>query len=148
MKKLPRILLIAALTVGAGLSVGAFAHSRDGRDACMGGHFVSSQPGAQMAKRQAELHAMLALKEDQEAAWKSFVEKIRPGEMSLPDRKVMGQLSAPERMEKMLSLMKERETRMNEHLAALKAFYSVLTPIQQKIFDENFPRRGAAARVM
>jgi Spy/CpxP family protein refolding chaperone len=38
--------------------------------------------------------------------------------------------------------MKVMETKMTEHLAALKEFYAVLTPEQQKTFDEQMPRFG------
>jgi protein CpxP len=55
-----------------------------------------------------------------------------------PDRAEWEKLSAPERMEKQLALMKEREARMADRLAATKAFYAQLTPEQQKIFNENF----------
>jgi Spy/CpxP family protein refolding chaperone len=38
--------------------------------------------------------------------------------------------------------MKAMEAKMTEHLAALKEFYAVLTPEQQKIFDEETPHGG------
>ena len=42
--------------------------------------------------------------------------------------------------------MKTMEARMTEHLAALKEFYAVLTPEQQKIFDEQTPPFGGHGR--
>ncbi len=90
-------------------------------------------------KRQSELHDKLKLNANQEGAWKAYLEKMRPTDLpNPPDRAEIAKLSAPERMEKMLGFMREREKRMTEHVAATKAFYAVLTPEQQKIFNEAF----------
>ena len=51
-------------------------------------------------------------------------------------------LTAPERMERRLEMMKGQRRKMTNHLAAVKTFYSVLTPEQQKIFNDNFGRGG------
>ena len=68
---------------------------------------------------------------------------MKPGEMmQRPDRAEMEKMAAPERMEKMLGMMKDREARMSSHLAALKTFYAILTPEQKKTFDANFGPRG------
>jgi protein CpxP len=92
-----------------------------------------------IAKRQAELHGKLQLNASQEAAWKEFAAAMTPtGFGKRPDRSEWQNLSALERMEKHLALMKEREARMAERLAATKAFYATLTPEQQKIFNESF----------
>jgi Spy/CpxP family protein refolding chaperone len=49
----------------------------------------------------------------------------------------------------MLAGMKAREERMTAHLAAVKEFYAVLTPEQQKVFDAEFghPMRRHAHRM-
>jgi Spy/CpxP family protein refolding chaperone len=91
-----------------------------------------------MAKRQAELHDKLNLTASQEPAWQAFVAAITPTETGRrPDRAEWENLSAPERMEKMLDKMKQRETQMAARLSAMKAFYATLTPEQQKIFNDN-----------
>lgn len=96
-----------------------------------------------IAKRQAELHEQLKLSAGQESAWQNFVAAMTPADIGKrPDRAEWEKLSSPERMEKQLALMKEREARMTSRLAATKAFYATLTPEQQKIFDENFMRGG------
>jgi len=96
-----------------------------------------------IAQRQAELHDKLNLNAGQESAWQAFVAATVPnGQWKRPDRAEWDKLPAPERMEKQLALMKEREAHMAERLAATKAFYATLTPEQQKIFDENFMRGG------
>lgn len=144
MNKLHKTLLVSLLAAGLG-GTAAVAQSRvmEGPGACAGWHFDQNR----LAARQAELHDKLALSAEQETAWKTFAEKTKqPEGTDRPDRKALSQLQAPERLEKMLSLMKDREARMSEHLAALKVFYAVLTPSQQKVFDEQFgrhPRRAA-----
>ena len=97
-----------------------------------------------MAKRQAALHDKLKLTASQEPAWKTFVAATTPTgmEKGWGDRADMGQLSAPERMEKRIAMTKERETRMSAHLAALKTFYAVLTPEQQKVFNQETRHGG------
>lgn len=93
---------------------------------------------AGMEKHQAQLHAKLKLTEAQEPAWKTFVAASTPTAMPMrPDRKEMDKLTSPERMEKMLERSKEHQAKMQEHLSALKTFYAVLTPEQQKIFDDS-----------
>jgi hypothetical protein len=49
-------------------------------------------------------------------------------------------MSAPERMERMMTMMKEREGHMATHLAAMKTFYATLSPLQQQIFNDNVGR--------
>jgi protein CpxP len=92
-----------------------------------------------MARGQAELHDKLKLNATQEAAWKTFIADAAPKPMGKrPDRAEFAKLSAPERMERMLGMMKEREAHMATRLASLKTFYATLTPEQQKVFNESF----------
>lgn len=93
---------------------------------------------AGMAKHLAELHDKLKLSAAQEPAWKTFTNAITPGAMPAhPDRAAMEKMTAPERMEKMLALSKERQVKMESHLAALKTFYAQLTAEQKKIVDAS-----------
>lgn len=94
-----------------------------------------------MSKRQAQLHASLKLTAAQEPAWKTYTDSMTPPAMGQrPDRAAMKKMPAPERMQAMLDLMKQGQTRMESHLAAMKTFYAVLTPEQQKVFDSQFGR--------
>ncbi|WP_395006247.1 Spy/CpxP family protein refolding chaperone [Undibacterium sp.] len=97
---------------------------------------------AGMEKHRTQLHDKLKLTPQQEPAWKAFTEATRPQHdqkmhQAKADRQAMAALSAPARMEKMLERSKERLVRMQQHLDALKSFYAVLTPEQQKIFDAS-----------
>ncbi|WP_025916659.1 Spy/CpxP family protein refolding chaperone [Herminiimonas sp. CN] len=86
-----------------------------------------------MVKRQAALHAKLKLSAAQEPAWKTYIDGMTlPAVSQRPDRAALNNMPAPERMQAMLDLMKQGQARMESHLAALKTFYAVLTPEQQK----------------
>lgn len=104
---------------------------------------------AGMEKHRAQLHDKLKLTAQQEPAWKTFTEATQPHHPgAMQDRqaehKAMMAMSTPARMEKMLEHAKDRLSRMQHHLDALKTFYAVLTPEQQKIFDDSHAHmRGA-----
>lgn len=97
-----------------------------------------------MAEHLAQLHDKLKLSTTQEPAWKTFTDAITPAMPPAPPApppdKSADKLSTPEQMEKMLDRMKEHEAQMQKHLAAVKTFYAVLTPEQQKTFDEAHRR--------
>lgn len=94
------------------------------------------------AKRQQELHAALKLSASQEQAWTAFVASTKPAEHAKRgDRRAeFAKLTAPQRMEKMIERQKERTAKMESRLAAIKTFYAVLTPEQQKVFDQKAMR--------
>lgn len=110
-------------------------------------------PMGQMGKRRAErmqqhhqqLHDALKLTPEQEGAWKKLMASehpMEPAEASKPED--WAKLTTPERAERMLERMKAHQAQMTEHVAALKDFYAVLTPEQQKTFDDFHagPRGG------
>jgi Spy/CpxP family protein refolding chaperone len=41
-------------------------------------------------------------------------------------------------MEHKMEFLKRAESRLADRTAAVKEFYAVLTPVQQKVFDEHF----------
>ena len=131
---------IAVVTLG-GASISAFA---DKEHCGTMGHDAQKQ-SARMEKHQARLHDKLKLTADQESAWKTYADKTKHGASeNRPDWSELSALPSPERMERMLSLMKERQGRMEERLAALKTFYAVLTREQQKLFDEQHSKHGTS----
>jgi protein CpxP len=132
------LIVLAAAGLGAA-SLSALAdHDRCGHrhDA----HHDASKVAAWYQKRQAALHDKLKLRPDQEAAWQSFVQKTAPVVPKREGHADWRTMPAPERMDRMLSAMKDREARMTEQAAAVKAFYGVLSPEQQKVFDGQFLR--------
>ena len=94
---------------------------------------------ARVEQRLAEMHDKLNLNQSQENAWKAYASFVKSHFGQTPKINVddIKKMTAPERMEKALDWMKERQTRMAEHLAALKTFYSQLTKEQQKTFDDE-----------
>jgi protein CpxP len=140
MTKLRKSIVIGLAAAGLGIaSVSAFAN----KEHCGPMGHDSANYGAWMEKHQSRLHDKLKLTADQEAAWTAFVGKMAPvASAAKPDWSALSALPAPERMEQMVSRMKEREAQMEQRLAALKEFYAVLTPEQQKLFDAQHGRRG------
>lgn len=129
------IFLIGLAAIGLGTApVLALANPGCGPMGAGSGKFAE-----RIEKRQAALHDKLKLTPVQETAWKSFHEKMKPTESHhRPDRSELSALHAPERLERMLAMMKEHESRMADRVAAVKEFYAVLTPEQQKLFDDQF----------
>lgn len=157
MNTLHKKLLIAvtALTLGSAGAVWAQGTaSVPGTGPGPAGHAQHGDPAKwaekmkeRMAKHQADLHDKLKITAAQEPAWKTFIEAMSPGTMPAhPDRKEMEKLTTPDRMEKGLEKMKEHLARMQTRLTALKTFYAVLTPEQQKIFDERHRRMASHMR--
>ncbi|MDD2918804.1 Spy/CpxP family protein refolding chaperone [Rhodoferax sp.] len=106
---------------------------------------------ARMDARHAALKAQLKLTPAQEAAWSAYVANHNPAAgmkgqaASMPD---LAKLTTPERLDKMKELraqhMGEMTTAMDKRAEATKAFYAVLTPEQQKVFDaQTMQGRGS-----
>ena len=148
MKSLPQQLLTVLSAATLAICGGAYAQSiapAAPASAHAGQQGMPADPALRAAKMQqrmarhlAELHDKLKLTAAQEPAWKAFSAAITPAAMPTPpERKEMDQLNTPQRMEKMLERMKQHQEKMQAHLDALKTLYAVLTPEQQKIFDDS-----------
>ena len=143
-------MLMAGVAIAA-LSASVYARGGDdcgfGEHGPMMGGMNPERMEKQHAQHQAALHAKLKLTAPQETAWKKFTAS-EPlfAKMDRPDPAEMEKLNAPQRLEKMLEHMRTMETKLAEHLAALKEFYAVLTPAQQKIFDQHMPNPGEQGR--
>lgn len=148
MSKLQKIALAAFVSASLGITaVSAYANTFESKEADQGKHgtmqFNQVKPAANLAQRQAQLHDKLGLTPDQEAAWSAFTSSMTPpATPTKPDWAAISALPAPDRMDKMLSMLKDRETKMTNRAAAVRTFYGVLTPAQQKIFDTQFAMRG------
>jgi len=106
---------------------------------CEHGHWDKSSHSEFMQQRQNALHDKLGLSASQQAAWNDFVVKSKPGEHpAKPDWAELSKLTTPERLDRMLSLMKDRQQHMEAHAQAVKTFYAQLTAEQKKIFDASF----------
>lgn len=106
-------------------------------------------PHARMWRRHAahvraehtRLHDALKLDATQEKAWQTFTAGTAPRKGMFCRTPAAGK-TAPERMEAMLTMMRRHVQHTRKRLDAVKTFYAVLTPAQQKIFDENFRPHG------
>jgi len=138
MTKLQKLILVGLTTAGLGLGAAAVS-ANTGH--CRHGEFDKANFAERMQKHQARLHDQLKLSAEQEPAWKSFTEKMQATRGERPNHEELARLPAPERMERMAAMMKQREGKMAERVATVKEFYAVLTPEQQKAFDANFMAR-------
>jgi Spy/CpxP family protein refolding chaperone len=103
----------------------------------------SAKHAQRRAERVAKLHDELKITPAQENAWNAFVATMKPGQRAggqHRDRAAWANLSAPERAQKMIERQKQRTAHMEQRLAALNSFYSVLSPEQKKVFDEKSAR--------
>lgn len=137
--------LAAAILAAAGLTYAGHALAETGKPAaerCEKG-WSKGDYKKRAEERMNRLHQELKLTADQEAAWTAWTAKVTASfeatKAKRPDFKAMGDLSAPERMEKYIEYRKEKQARMEAGLADLKAFYATLTPEQQKVFDKSSP---------
>lgn len=124
--------VLFASAMGLGAVSSAFAHEECGPLGEGGRHRAE-----RMEQHHQKLHAALRLMPEQEGAWKKLMASEHPMAAAEPsNREDWAKLTTPERAEKMLERMKVHQARMTEHVAALKEFYAVLTPEQQKTFDD------------
>src|SRR5689334_14087246 len=69
--------------------------------------------GEHIARREQKLHDALKLTGSQEQAWNTFTAAMKPAQQAQrPDHKAIASLPAPQRMEKMIELSKQRTAAM------------------------------------
>lgn len=126
---------------GGGM-MGPGARMHEGMDHHGMGQMNPARMQARMEKRQAMLKAALKLTAAQEGAWTTFAAAMKPPvgmQHQRPDPVEMAKLTTPERIDKMKALRTQHMTEMNaaadKRGEATKAFYAVLTPEQQRVFD-------------
>lgn len=98
---------------------------------------------AESAKKLDTLHTDLKLNAEQEKAWGEWSAKLKADgpdgwKARHKDFEGWANLPAIERMEKKLKFIKEHQAKLEERLAATKAFYATLTDAQRKVFDKQF----------
>ena len=94
-----------------------------------------------IAKREAALHDKLGLSPAQEAAWKTFTDKLQATAPARPEGASTVTMTAPERADRMVTFLQTAQQHAVARAQAVKEFYSVLSPEQQKIFDSQFQGR-------
>lgn len=91
-----------------------------------------------MAKRQAALHDKLNLSPTQEPAWKMFTDRLQATAPVRPETPSAATMTAPERADRMAAFLQAAQQRATTRAQAVKEFYAVLSPEQQKVFDSEF----------
>jgi Spy/CpxP family protein refolding chaperone len=156
MKSLLKVSVITSLLAATGISyaMGPMGGQCDmgpgmqGPGMQQGGRMDPARMQARMDQRQAVLKAQLKLTAAQEPAWTTFTAALKPPASMMnrqrPDPVEMAKLSTPERIDKMRTLraqhMSDMTAAMDQRGEATKAFYAVLTPEQQKVFDASAMR--------
>jgi hypothetical protein len=112
--------------------------TQEQRQAKMAGFKANMDAQRAQHQQQLQLHDALKLSAAQEQGWNAFVASMKPAAHEQhADRGAFANLSAPERMQKMIDFSKQRTAQMETRLAALNTFYSTLSADQKKVFDEQ-----------
>ncbi len=88
--------------------------------------------------RSKALHAILNLRPDQEAAFQAFQAAMTPPAREPHDRGGQAdaaEMTTPQRLDRMAERMAKHEAEFQRRAAAIKSFYAVLSPEQQRAFD-------------
>jgi hypothetical protein len=153
-KKLNWLLVGAATTLIAGAAVAQDAKKNDapGERRIERRVIVHGAPGGEMRvmrmhgggspeKRAEHLKTMLQLRPNQEAALKTYIEAINPGEhrMAKIEHKTGETTTTPQRLEQAEKRMAEHQAAMKKRNDATRTFYAQLDASQKKVFD-TMPR--------
>lgn len=95
-----------------------------------------------LARRAAQLHETLHITPGQEAAFQSYLASMRPRSLAHGTRADWQQLTAPQRFERRIAMQQQRVADMQARLPALNTFYSVLSPEQKRVFDQQSMHGG------
>ncbi|WIM05983.1 MAG: Spy/CpxP family protein refolding chaperone [Candidatus Nitricoxidivorans perseverans] len=109
-----------------------------------------ADPAARTEQRLSLLKSELKITPEQEPLWQAFAEKSKAeagkGFKAMRDSAQDQNLTAPERMDRMTAMMKERLTAMESVRESFKRLYDALTPEQRKAADQHAGRMGRPAR--
>ena len=100
-----------------------------------GGEFGGGPRASEFAKRYSErLQSELKLTTEQQPIWATYAATLDTPAAALPnaDFKTM---TAPEKLERRLTVQQQQQTNATAQLQALKSLYAVLTPEQKKVID-------------
>lgn len=144
MNSIRKHLIVALAVIGMGstaLAAQAQTAPADGRHgSAMTQEQRVAKMGEHFARSQAKLHDALQLSSGQESAWAAYQNAIRPnGDMlrQMGDRAAWKSLSAPQRLDKMIAMSEQHTAQLKARVGAVNTFYSVLSPAQKKVFDEQ-----------
>ena len=133
------VIAVASLGLGGAALADSGPNSTSTGGRCHWGAFGShgANSGERMAKRQAALHDKLSLLPTQEAAWKTFTDKLQATVPVRAEAAPVATMTAPERADRMAAFLQTAQQQAATRAQAVKDFYAVLSPEQQKIFDSQ-----------
>ena len=133
------VIAIASLGLGGAAIAASNPGAAPAAEGCHWGAFGShgANSAERTAKRQAALHDKLGLSTMQEAAWKTFTDKLQAAAPTVPTAAPIAATTAPERADRMVAFLQTAQQRAATRAQAIKEFYAVLSPEQQKIFDSQ-----------
>ena len=100
-------------------------------------HFDPAKRQERMARRLEAFKQKLQIGPAQEGAWSAFAAALKPAAMmQRPDRAEFARLTTPERIDRMKQMRAQHMAELDRRADATKAFYAVLNPQQQKVFDD------------
>ena len=149
MMKTPFRMLVGAAALGAAVCVSSLGFAQapppppgammDHPDAERA-HWADHRRESAEAKARA-LHDILNIRPDQDAAFQAMVASMTPqdhhgmgGDMG-HEHEDMDHLTTPQRLDRMAAKLAERQAEFQRHADAVRAFYAVLSPDQQRAFD-------------
>jgi hypothetical protein len=137
---------VGIAATAAVLSVGFAAYSQEAAPpGPQGQPTVEQRQAWKLQRREAmaqKLEALLQLRPDQQPAFQAFQAAMTPPPHDRQRRDPnAAPLSTPQRLDMMADRMAKRDADFQRRAAAIKTFYAVLTPAQQKAFD-SLPMMG------
>lgn len=96
-----------------------------------------------VARRAEAFKQKLQLTPEQEPAWNSLLQSLKPeagARQARLDLQGLDQLTTPERIDRLRALRAQHAAEADRRGDAIKAFYATLTPAQQKTFDAEGAR--------
>jgi periplasmic protein CpxP/Spy len=161
--------IVAGLIVAAGISSVAFAQQAGrggwgcdgagpmgmGPMAGQGGPMgrqasMKFDPAVRAERRLDFFKGQLKLTPEQEPLWQAFADKAKgeagKGMQAMRDQAADANLTAPERMAKMQTLMQERLNAMTGVNDSFNRLYTALSPEQKKVADQHAAQMGQGGR--
>jgi protein CpxP len=139
------LFLRASASLAAMAAVASVAYAVQAQDQAQptpGSPPSAAQRAAWMHDRQEAhakaLHAILNLRPDQEAAFQAFQAAMTPPTREHHehmDQTAAAAMTTPQRLDRMADRMAKHEADFRRRADAIKAFYAVLGPDQQRAFD-------------
>lgn len=88
-----------------------------------------------------QLHRALNLAPQQEDGWRAFQQSYAMDPAAMTRQRdaanAMARMTAPQRVDQSIGMMRDDLDALQRRGAALKAFYAILSPQQQRVFDRE-----------